>query len=227
MDINMLKTLCDYENGRYVSKVGDEYIAALGKLVELKNTNDKPFTIEDIKKEPLLGDFKFLGVAEFKHICNLVVEPMTIVGDVRRNERIVAKDFTGTVGEQIFNNALGVVYIITAVIDGNEHIIKIGCSRNTFKKRLQSYNCGCVNNWRTASTTNIKMLQSMVVTRVVFKLYLYDCSDENITYTWHGRCSVPFSSPKIYAFEDILVKEFIQEFGHKPLTNVQTNATIV
>jgi hypothetical protein len=65
-----------------------------------------------------------------------------------------------------------------------------------------------------------------VTTRATFKLYLYDCgTPEKIV--WHGVESVPFSSQKIYAVEDILVKKFFEAFDQKPLANVQTSATEV
>ena len=95
------------------------------------------------------------------------------------------------------------------------------------QKGFGSYNCGVVNNWRTASTTNIKILQSFVTTRQIFNLYLYDCSSDVMSFKWHGVESVPFASPKPLAYEDILVKQFIDQFGIKPLANVQANATEV
>jgi hypothetical protein len=64
-------------------------------------------------------------------------------------------------------------YTLKAKIDGEEHIIKIGQTRKTFKDRLGSYNCGCVNNWRTASTTNLKLKQSLVATRQNIELYIF------------------------------------------------------
>ena len=67
--IEELKKLCDYIDGKYVSKKGKDYIDALSSLFLLKNKNDKPFTVEDIKKQPLLKDFEFSGVEEYKYIC--------------------------------------------------------------------------------------------------------------------------------------------------------------
>ena len=107
------------------------------------------------------------------------------------------------------------------------YIIKIGSSRTTFKQRLGSYNCGVVNNWRTASTTNIKILQSMVTNRINLNLYLFDCSQDLYVIDWHGVRSVPFATPKALAVEDIMIKQFIKQFGHKPLANVQASATEV
>lgn len=229
LSMGMLKTLCNYDvkTMQYIQKSGTDYIEALGNIFDLNNINDKPFTIEDIKNQPLLTDFKFPGVQDYKYICKLNIRALVIKDDDRKNEKIVAESFAGLQEKNIFEKSLGVSYLLTCVIDEKEHIIKIGSSRTTFKKRLGSYNCGVVNNWRTASTTNIKILQSMVTTRKALNLYIYDCSKDYYVITWHGEKSVKFASPKALAVEDIMVKKFIKEFGFKPLANVQANATEV
>lgn len=227
LDLEILKMLCEYDGEKYIQKSGDEYLSSLGKVFPLNNTNDNPFTVDDIKKQPLLSDFKFLGVADYRYICKLRVKPLTIIHGERVNEKIIPVEFVGKAEKDIFDKSLGVSYLLTCVVEGKEHIIKIGSSRTTFKKRLGSYNCGVVNNWRTASTTNIKILQSMVTTRKDLNLYLYDCSDDYYVTVWHDVTSVKFASPKALAVEDIMVKKFIEQFGHKPLANVQANATEV
>jgi hypothetical protein len=228
MEIAKFKLLCDYDGVKFFSKSGVDYVNALIQVFDLgtdPNKNDIPFTINDVRKQPQLKDFKFSGVAEFVYACDLSATPLEINNlDKRTNERIVASNFQGD-HKKIFEKSMGLAYLITCVLDGKEHIIKIGCSRTTFKKRLGSYNCGTVNAWRTASTTNIKILQSFVTTRSVFKLYLYDCSDEVETFTWQGIESVPFASSKMYAVEDIMVKKYQEIFKVKPLANVQVNAS--
>jgi hypothetical protein len=224
LEIAKYKLLCDHDGVKFVSKSGAAYIAALAQVFALNNQNDTPFTIDQIKTQPKLKDFNFEGVKEFKYVCDLEATPLEIQNDIRKNEKIIASNFQGDLKE-VFDKSLGVAYILTCVVGNDEHIIKIGCSRTTFKARLGSYNCGTVNNWRTASTTNIKILQSFVTTRSKFKLYLYDCSEEVVQVTWHGVQSVPFASPKMYAVEDILVKKFQEIFKTKPLANVQVNAT--
>ena len=179
MPIENYKKLCDFNGEKYVSKKGLEYINALDEVFTLININDRPFLIEDIKKQPRLEDFKFDGINDFHFICKLKASPLTIdKKGYRINEKILAYNFVNDNAKEVFNKSLGVAYILTAVFDNVEYIIKIGSSRTTFKKRLGSYNCGVVNNWRTASTTNIKILQSFVTTRAEFNLYLYDCSEE-------------------------------------------------
>lgn len=228
ISVEILKELCDLNEGTYQSKKGLDYIEALKKLYELKNKNDKPFTTKDIIESPLLKDFKFEGVKKFKFICNLEAAPMTIeMNDKKKNEKIVAKNFVSDAEKKIYRKSMGVTYLITCVIDKNEHIIKIGSTRTAFKDRLKSYNCGTISNWRTASTTNIKMLQSMITTRKTFNLYIIDCSWDQQTYNLCGIESVPFASSRALAYEDILVKEYIKQFKQKPLANVQTNATEV
>lgn len=228
ISIEQLKTFCDFDGEKYVSKQGQKYIESLSLVYNLNNRNDNPFSREDIVKQPQLKDFTFDGVKEYKFICNLTARPMTIRNDVRKNEKILATDFADDDAKRLFYKALGVSYLLTCVIDSKEYIIKIGSSRTTFEKRLGSYNCGVVYNWRTASTTNIKILQSMVATRLTFRLYLCDCSnDPYYLKNWHGEDSVAFASPKALAVEDIMVKRFIKQFGHRPLANVQASATVV
>ena len=216
------------EYGVYYSKEGDDYIQAIEELLNGKNSNDKPFSVEDIIKQPTLDQFEFPGIREFVYVCDLIAKPLKVdTNEMRRfNEKIVVVEdsFVNEVVKNVFEKALGVDYLITCPIEGTEHIIKIGNSRKTFKDRLSSYNCGVTTNVRTASTTNIKILQSFVATRKKFKLYLMDCSDVT-TYTWHGIKSAPFASTKGLAYEDILLKEFIRQFNQKPLANVQADAT--
>lgn len=230
--LNLLLELCDYnsEDGLYYSKEGNDYIDALKNLFQSKNTNDNPFTVEEVIEQPSLDEFNFKGVEEFRFICKLKATPMIVntTDHTKINEKIIVVDnsFESEEAEEIFNKSLGVDYIITCPIGDKEHIIKIGNSRNTFKDRLGSYNCGVITNIRTASTTNLKILQSFVATRKEFNLYLLDCSDVT-TFKWHGVDSVPFASPKGLAYEDILIKKFIEQFGTKPLANVQANAKVV
>lgn len=233
-----LLSLCDFDPERdlYEAKIGSEYIKALSSLKNLVNKNDLPFTEEDILKEPTLEDFSFEGKNDFIYACDLEVQPLTLFKIIpqvegtennykRRNEKIKVTNRQDNM-IRVLSSSLGVAYLITCPVDNKEYIIKIGQSRNTFMHRLTSYNCGCVNNWRTASTTNIKLLQSMQVTRKVFKLYLFDCSDEKyVLRNWHGKTSQPFAMPKSLAVEDIMIKEFIKQFKKKPLANIQANAT--
>lgn len=225
LTIEEFKQLCDYDGTKYVQKSGVDYINSLEQIYELKNKNDRPFTIEEVKRQPLLKDFAFPGVQEFDFVCKLQIDPLTIANNgKKKNEKIIPFAFQGETEQNLFEKTLGVTYILTCVVDGAEHIIKIGSTRKTFKERLQSYNCGTVSNWRTASTTNIKIVQSFVATRGTFCIYLRDCGEAQ-TYVWHGVESVPFASNKAAAYEDILVKEFIRQFGKKPLANVQADAT--
>lgn len=220
-----LISLCDDYVNHFESKSGDDYIKALSSVFNLVNVNDKPFDLNDIIVQPTLKEFNFNGKNDFRFICKLHAEPMRIDKSdrKRKNEKIIADHFYGNEEKDIFENSMGVAYMITCTLNGKEHIIKFGQTRTPFKARLGSYNCGVVNNWRTASTTNIKILQSMVTTRQVFNLYLYDCSEPE-TIVWHG-VSQKVASPKSLVVEDIIIKKFIEQFGKKPLANVQADAT--
>ena len=228
INIEALKSLCDFKDGHYESKQGQDYLDALARIFPLDNINDNPFTINDIKQQPELKDFRFPGKTDYKYICKLSIRPMIITLDNKRiNEKILPIEFASPEAEKTFSQSLGVSYLLTCIIEGKEYIIKIGSSRTTFKQRLGSYNCGVVNNWRTASTTNIKILQSMVTNRINLNLYLFDCSQDLYVIEWHGVRSVPFATPKALAVEDIMIKQFIEQFGYKPLANVQASATEV
>ena len=227
LNYDELIELCDKYKDHYESKQGDSYINALSKVFKINNRNDKPFVVREVIKQPTVSDFGFKGINEFQYICDLKAEPMylDIMGVRIKNEKIIPINFASKKAENIFKKALGVAYMITCVIDENEHIIKFGQSRTSFKQRLGSYNCGVVNNWRTASTTNIKILQSFLTTRLPFRLYIRDCSDDVVSFTWAGEKSVPFASPLALAIEDICMKKFVEKYGRPPLANVQANAT--
>ncbi|MBR3891416.1 MAG: hypothetical protein IKJ30_05040 [Bacilli bacterium] len=224
-DIETLKKLCNFDGDKYTQKTGLDYLTALELVMGAVNRNDKPFSITEIISQPTLKEFTFEGVKEFKYVCKLHAYPMIIKNNHRKNEKIVPYDFANDEMKNIFNNSMGVVYIFTCPYENKEYIVKIGQTRTPFSKRLGSYNCGVINNWRTASTTNIKILQSMVATGLDFKLYIYDCSDDPYILTWHGVTSVPFAASKALAVEDIMIKKFIEQFNRKPLANIQANAT--
>lgn len=219
--------LCDKYNDHFESKKGENYVDALSSIFKIKNRNDKPFVEREVMRQPTIDDFNFVGLKEFQYICELKAEPMYLdfYGARIKNEKIFPKNFANKEAERIFRSALGVAYMITCSIDGKEHIIKFGQTRTPFKSRLSSYNCGVVNNWRTASTTNIKILQSFLATRLIYKLYIRDCSDDVVKFTWAGEESVPFASPISLAIEDICMKKFVAKYGRPPLANVQANAT--
>ena len=227
LTVDELIELCDKYKDHYESKIGDDYIDALSNVFKIKNRNDKPFVVREVMRQPTIDDFNFVGLKEFQYICELKAEPMYLdVFGVRiKNEKIMPRNFASKKAEDIFKNALGVAYMLTCVIDGKEHIVKFGQTRTPFKSRLGSYNCGVVNNWRTASTTNIKILQSFLATRLTYRLYIRDCSDDVVTFTWAGEKSVPFASPISLAIEDICMKKFVAKYGRPPLANVQANAT--
>lgn len=234
-EIAKLLNMCTFleKENIYVSKHGEDFQSALFKNFEIKNRNDLPFTISDIKEQPTWESFKFVGKNDFKFICELKAQPLkiTLQNDEYKikNEKIIPTNFSNENAREIFSNFLGLTYIITCVDNEDkniEYFIKIGSSRTTFKARLSSYNCGCLGNWRTASTTNIKILQSMVSTNCTFKLYLLEGEKPTI-YNWHGIESVPFATSISLAREDIMIKKILEEFGKLPLGNIQANATQV
>lgn len=235
-----LKSLCDFDSltNTYVSKSGQAYADALKALFypdDDGNKNDKPFLLEDIITQPTYQDFRirFKALDEFAFICKLKAIPMKLNsnGEIIKNgrkkskEEIQAFDFVSDVTKSVFYKSVGVAYIITCLIDGVEYIIKIGQTGGTFEDRLGSYNCGYVTNWRTASTTNIKIVQSFVATRLEYRLYLRDCGDLAKPVRWAGRkTDTPIASPLPEAIESICLKVFAKKYnGAKPLANIQTN----
>ena len=226
--LNMLLKICDpIGDGNYISKGGNAYIEALKIILSSRNTNDNPFNIDDILEQPLLKEFKFKGVNDFKYICKLKANPMIINKDnlTKTNEKISPINFSNQNAKDILYNSIGIVYILTCQIDSKEYIIKIGSSRNTFSDRLDSYNCGTVTYRKSgsASTTNYRILQSLVATRKEFNLYLLDFPDDTTSYKWYGITSPVFPSSRCFAYEYILINQYMEQFnGQKPLGNVQT-----
>lgn len=225
--IKKLLQLCELnEDGLYYSKKGNDYINAIKTFLNSKNKNDNPFTEADILKQPKLDDFKFKGLKDFQYVCQLYAKPMIInLKELKKENEKILYDNIPCEHQTLFFNTLGIVYLITCKINKKEYIIKIGSTRTTFGDRLNSYNCGVITNLRSASTTNIKIVQSFITTRKHFNLYLLDCSDENKYFKWYEKKSVTFASSKALAYEDILLKEFKNQFGTTPLANVQANAT--
>ena len=229
---NLIKLFCDEdENGNFIGKSREEFIEVLNEVFDIKNKNDMPFSVEDIIQQPELKDFTFEGVQDLKYVCKLKPHRVQILKECskkqkektggRINEHLEACEFDNEAIEDIFNNALGIVYMLTGVVNGKEYIIKIGESRKTAKERLASYNCGAIINWRTASTTNIKILQSFILNdSVEYKLYLYDCC-RPIIFEWHGRKSSPVASSESIGYEEILNQAFIEQFGRPALANIQ------
>ena len=220
-----IKTLFSVKEDFLIIKENDQFVDAYLRVTGGTNKNDIPFTKKQILEQPTLESFKFDGVNDFVYVCDLVAHPISnITNDDWTNEKIEAVNFTSDVSRSIFYQSMGVAYMLTCVIDDKEFIVKLGQTRTAFKQRLASYNCGVINNARTASTTNIKILQSFVAVNRPFKLYIFDCGNP-VSYEWRGEKSVPFASPMPLAVEDIMLKKFIQQFGQKPLANVQTSAT--
>lgn len=207
----------------YYSKSGQAYVDGLSNIFSLENKNDKPFLEEDILAQPKKEDFLFEGMKEFEKVCSLEIEPMKLGKDWLRknNERILAKNFSSKDWENKYKTARGLTYLIVAVVKDDRYIIKFGQTRKTLKDRIASYNCGNVNNWRTASTTNIKILQSFVTTRLIYELYAIDCSQDCQQIEWHGVFSSSYASPKSLAYEEICNRKFIEQFGKPTLANVQ------
>lgn len=209
---------------------GDKYLAALSKITINKNRNDKPFNVQDIINQPTLAEFEFSGKKDFNFICNLKPQKMILKANsnmeiiVKENERIYPSDFASKEALDLYMNFLGVTYMLTAIVNDVEYIIKFGSTRTTMKDRIGSYNCGTVTNYITASTTNFKILQSIVSTNALFKLYL--CQGEGQKNYWfHNVASSPFATSYPLAVEEIMIKEFKSQFNRIPLANIQSNPT--
>lgn len=223
-----LLSLCEKNSDAlYVSKSGIAYIESLKKLFKFNNKNDIPFTTDDVIRQPELKDFNFSGIDDFVPACTLKGEPLIIDGDYIRNERIIVDRYEDNNMETIMRTTMGVCYLMTMTIYGREHIIKFGSTRTPFLKRLGSYNCGTVKARfkGTCSSTNFKILQSFITTRKDVSLYIWISDESALTYNFHGVISVPFASQKVLAIEDIMIKQFKTQFGHRPLANIQSNAT--
>ncbi len=215
-------------NGEYVRKEDEDFVNAFMQIMPGTNQNDTPFTKTQIVLQHTWDEFSFSGKEDFIYICDLRADAMILKPDIRNwdNEKIYPHNFTSKANKEIFDKYIGGAYVLTCVINNHEYIVKFGSTRTPFKARLGSYNCGVINNLRTASTTNIKILQSFVACNTSFKLYFYPCG-ESASIEWRGEKSVPFATSKPLAVEDIMVKKYMEQFNQKPLSNIQAAATEV
>ena len=74
------------DDGSYIQKTGDDFINAskeyiTSKLSEKKSSNLNLYTKEQVKSCPLLGDFKFSGIKDFKLLGKLSYEKLNIAAD--------------------------------------------------------------------------------------------------------------------------------------------------
>ena len=227
-EFNDLISMCNKQkDGSYIQKTGDLFIDSFKKHIEKKHKKEcknlSLFSIDDIKKQKELCDFSFQGKNDFKLVGKLVGEKMKIDSTNKITyEKIVIKDDkfeTGT--EYIYKNSKGVVYMITALLDNKEYIIKFGSSRKVLMERINSYNAGKIRNIGTASTANIFILQSIIASNLEFNLYVCDCSDFIERFKWYDKISAPFASSKSLAYENIIIKAFEEQFKCIPIGNTQ------
>jgi hypothetical protein len=92
---------------------------------------------------------------------------------------------------------------------------------NSFIDRVSSYNCGKNINriHGTASTTNWFILQSLLKINKEANIYYFQPEPLRKIYLWNEEYIATKPSYKIA--ENIVIKEYIKQFGKKPQGNTQ------
>lgn len=162
-----------------------------------KNKNIKPLKYEDLINEVEYKNYKYKKY--FSHICDLIPN--------LKDEKIEIINLDPKTGK-----IDGLVYIM--VIDGK--ILKIGETINTIKDRIQSYNCGKLKHRisGTASTTNFFILQSIL--KINKKVNVFAMFPPKPKFKIFGK-EVISSHPPVKIAEKKLIKEFINDYGKKPI----------
>lgn len=125
-------------------------------LADRKNKSDRILTRADIVAEMPFEDLPYKDF--FSYYCDLVPD--------QAGERLLIKNAAlDTLTKQ------GMLYAF--VID--DKVVKIGSSITSFKKRVQSYNCGrqAYRDKGTCSVTNYHVLQSFLKINKRIKVYCY------------------------------------------------------
>ena len=166
-------------------------------MAKKKNKNIVPIVLADLSKEADYNDFKYKK--HFILLCNLIPNS--------DKEKIEIEYIRPNLEKKP-----GLVYIM--VIE--KKLFKIGQTINTMKDRVQSYNCGKVEHRinGTASTTNFFILQSIL--KINKKVKVYVMFPEQPTFEVFGK-KISSSHPPVKIVEKKLIKEFINDYGKKPI----------
>lgn len=168
-------------------------------MVKKKNRNIVLLKkIEELSKEIIFDDFEYKEY--FEHICDLIPD--------KENEKLNIELINIEKTEQ----KEGLVYVF--VID--KKIFKIGHTITSFKKRIQSYNCG-KTEYRisgTNSTTNYFVLQSLL--NIGKRVNIYAFFPKQPTYELFGN-EYQDSFPPSKRAENIILNEFLVKHKKKPI----------
>lgn len=154
--------------------------------------------IDELGKEINFTDFEYKK--HFEHICDIIPD--------KENERLNIEPIDVEKTEQ----KDGLVYVF--VIEGK--IFKIGHTITSFKKRIQSYNCG-KTEYRisgTNSTTNYFVLQSLLNINKRVKIYAFFPDQPH--YDLFGK-TYQDSFPPSKRAENIIINDFLEKHKKKPI----------
>ncbi|ATI73940.1 restriction endonuclease [Mesoplasma florum] len=173
--------------------------------MEKINRNDLLLEIMEITESPTLEEFleKTGKSQDFKFLCNV----MPNIEKERLEIENAIPDFL---------YLTGIVYIFVY----KNHVMKIGQTITNFRERINSYNCGKKKNREkgTASTTNYFILQSILALNEQIDVYYFKPDLSRIT-LWGKEYVTSSSSSKLA--EGIIVNEYMNIFGKKPVGNSQ------
>lgn len=175
-------------------------------MPQRKNRNDIVLkNVSELGKEVRWSKYKNKG--DFFYLCKVLPE--------KENERLVIKE------EDKKKIRKPCVYVL--VVGGC--IFKIGkaegtSSRGGFIGRISSYNCG-KRRYRkrgTNSTTNFWVLQSLLAIGKEITVYAHFPGFKTAK-IFREKKTLPFPMPKI--IEGVVIKQFEQAYGKKPIGNTQ------
>ena len=167
-------------------------------MIKNKNKNIIPLkTINQLENECNYDNFKY------KKYFSLICELLPNIEKEKLEIKII---------DEIKCKEKGLVYVF--VIEGK--IFKIGQSVSNIKARIQSYNCG-KTEYRingTNSTTNYFVLQSFLKLNKIILVYAF--FPPKPQYRLFGQ-NFEDSYPPCKKAENIIIKDFIKNYGKKPI----------
>ncbi len=228
-------SLCDKQaDGTFIPKKGDDYCDAFVSFLKDHrksiNTSDEPIRPNEITAGHKLVDFLSgcKNSKDFVYVCDLKASVYTLDkdGNASQNEKIIMDFSSSAFNEEspLISKKIGLAYILTCVVSGVEYIIKFGETSLTFIERINSYNCGCVNAFNSASKTNWRFVQSIVANRdYIFKMHVKDCSQLSKKFKWGGKTSSLYASSFRKAVQEICLLNYEKIFGkgEVPIGNIQ------
>ncbi len=154
-----------------------------------------PLDMRATLNQPIFNEFNFDAKNEFEFVCDLGVYTTTspINGNINHigitSISLVPQNRMpfDTRNSELFSRCAGISYLLTAKINGQEHIVYIGHTTKTFSEKLQIFNDWISNKSEQQDVRlNINWLNTMDTMKLKLGLYIYPCNEKPINYVFHG-----------------------------------------